>query len=78
MAIQNSKVVFEHVSDKPTRHIIIRQDIVDENPQNSDWIIHFDASFSEADYTMGFAICIMDTTGERRCIKAGSSWEACP
>ncbi|XP_026458809.1 uncharacterized protein LOC113359381 [Papaver somniferum] len=32
---------------------------------NYDWFIHFDASFIEADHTMGYAISIFDKTGTR-------------
>lgn len=66
-----------HYKNKPTRHINTRQDITDDNNQTPDWILHFDASFLKVDYTMGFAVYIVDITDRRRCIKAGSSWEAC-
>ncbi|XP_026419689.1 uncharacterized protein LOC113315640 [Papaver somniferum] len=45
---------------------------------NYDWFIHFDASFIEADYTMGYAISILDKTWTRKHCRAGCSWASIP
>ncbi|XP_026416843.1 uncharacterized protein LOC113312295 [Papaver somniferum] len=43
-----------------------------------DWFIHFDASFLEADFSMGYAISILDKARNRRQCRAGREWASCP
>ncbi|XP_026396182.1 uncharacterized protein LOC113290807 [Papaver somniferum] len=46
--------------------------------EDYDWFIMFDASFIEDDYTMGYAISIMDNAGVRKQCRAGCGWASCP
>ncbi|XP_026444936.1 uncharacterized protein LOC113345345 [Papaver somniferum] len=43
-----------------------------------DWFIHFDAYFIEVDYTMGYAISILDNARVRKQCRAGCSWASFP
>ncbi|XP_026451032.1 uncharacterized protein LOC113351222 [Papaver somniferum] len=41
---------------------------------NYDWFMHFDASFIKADFTMGYAISILNKTGIIKYCRAGYNW----
>ncbi|XP_026458422.1 uncharacterized protein LOC113358926 [Papaver somniferum] len=43
------------------------------NNKSYDWFIYFDVSYMEADFTMGYAISIMDNTGNRKYCRAANS-----
>ncbi|XP_026378428.1 uncharacterized protein LOC113272850 [Papaver somniferum] len=70
---RHNKTSHDSVTDKKLQN---------DNPTNGrctyDWFIHFDASFLEDDFSMGYTISILDKTGDRKHCRAGCSWDSFP